>query len=556
MFNKINKITTYKNCLHSLNSIDIKSVIQTQKLINNNLTKSIQAPITTLSVNNLNNIITSFHSNSSLSTTPCINNKIVNQEDENFTKQYHTLNNNSKLFNISNIPFEPSVEIYQSNKQLNKMVEKTSICKEAPKEINLNQDLKKNISKDITLIDIHNESDGETVVTYDSDEDKLDDIGNSISDIEEKDLSTYDEIDILGDSHFDDKTNMEDTLYSVKNKLNNADKSDSEATIVTSPRISDDSSNTSEEMINDGINKFKILYACSNEPKSYRIGGLPAICKKDCGEDAYFELDQNNFMVFGIADGVGGWNKSGVDPSLFAWDLMNSCKDVTEDLDDWPDPKTILIDGYDMVVRKKEVKAGSSTACILTLDKISGIIYSTNLGDSGFTVIRDNKVVFRTQEQQHYFNAPYQLSIIPDTSIAYLQNTPHDAEDEQFCAEEGDVIILGTDGLWDNMYNEDIIKVLKDDVNNIKESKAEVKTREQYLAWEKETNEVLSGLSYQLTQQAKKYSQDWYRESPFSKKFNSAGQYYSGGKIDDITIILMYVTYDRFSNLKPKNLIK
>jgi len=52
---------------------------------------------------------------------------------------------------------------------------------------------------------------------------------------------------------------MEDTLYSVKNKLNNADKSDSEATIVTSPRISDDSSNSSEEMINDGINKFKIL---------------------------------------------------------------------------------------------------------------------------------------------------------------------------------------------------------------------------------------------------------------------------------------------------------
>jgi len=174
MFNKINKITTYKNCLHSLNSIDIKSVFPTQKIINNNLTKSIQAPITTLSINNLNNIITSYRNNSSLSSTSCLNNKIVNQENENLSKQYHTLNNSSKLFNISNIPFEPSIEIYQSNKQFNKMVEKTSICEETPKEINLNQDLKKNISKDITLIDIHNESDGETVVTYDSDEDKLD----------------------------------------------------------------------------------------------------------------------------------------------------------------------------------------------------------------------------------------------------------------------------------------------------------------------------------------------------------------------------------------------
>jgi len=79
------------------------------------------------------------------------------------------------------------------------------------------------------------------------------------------------------------------------------------------------------------------------------------------------------------------------------------------------------------------------------------------------------------------------------------------------------------------MYEEDIIKVIKTEINIIKENKAAVKTREQYLAWEKETNEVLSGLSYQLTQQAKRYSQDWYRESPFSKKFNSAGQYYSGG---------------------------
>jgi len=80
-------------------------------------------------------------------------------------------------------------------------------------------------------------------------------------------------------------------------------------------------------------------------------------------------------MVFGIADGVGGWNKSGVDPSLFAWDLMNSCKEASEYLEDWPDPKTILIDGYDTVVRKKEVKAGSSTACILTLDKVKMIFF-------------------------------------------------------------------------------------------------------------------------------------------------------------------------------------
>jgi len=440
------------------------------------------------------------------------------------------------------------------------MVEKTQVLEDS-QEINLNEDLKKNIYKDISLMD--NQKDIVDVITEsesdtESDDAKTkinEDITNELDDqsICESDLSSFDELDILGDGNFDKNDNIDDGLYSVKMKLQDSDKTDSEATVVSSPSLIHSEDSSAGELENQEPHKFKILYSCSNEPKNYRNGMLPAICKKDCGEDAYFELDQKNFMVFGIADGVGGWNKSGVDPSLFAWDLMNSCKEASEYLEDWPDPKTILIDGYDTVVRKKEVKAGSSTACILTLDKISGIVYSTNLGDSGFTVIRDNKVIFRTEEQQHYFNAPYQLSIIPDTSIAYLQNTPHDAYDDQLTVEEGDVIVLGTDGLWDNMYDEDIIGIIKDDINNIKESKAEVKNKKEYLEWEKSTNEVLSGLSFQLIQQAKKYSQDWYRESPFSKKFNNNGQYYSGGKVDDITIILMYVTYDRYTNTITKS---
>jgi len=473
MFNKINNINTYRNCLYNLNSFDIISVFPKQKLINNNLQKSIQAPVTTLSQNN-------------------INIQTKSQEKETISNSCYTLNNNSKIFNINNIPFEPSVEIFHLGRQLNTMVEKTPVLEET-QPINLNEDLKKNVFKDVSLmdnqkdiVDVNSESDS------DSDDAKTkinEDISNELDvhSVSESDLSSFDELDILGDGSFNKKDNIGENLYSVKMKLQDLDKTDSDATVVSSPSIIHSEASV-VELVNEEQHKFKILYSCSNEPKNYRNGGLPSICKKDCGEDAYFELDQKNFMVFGIADGVGGWNKSGVDPSLFAWDLMNSCKEASEYLEDWPDPKNVLIDGYDTVVRKKEVKAGSSTACILTLDKISGIVYSTNLGDSGFTVIRDNRVIFKTQEQQHYFNAPYQLSIIPDTSIAYLQNTPHDAYDDQFTAEEGDVIVLGTDGLWDNMYDEDIINIIKNDINNVKESKAEVKNKEEYLEWEKSTN--------------------------------------------------------------------
>ena len=57
--------------------------------------------------------------------------------------------------------------------------------------------------------------------------------------------------------------------------------------------------------------------------------------------------------------------------------------------------------------------AGSSTACIVVLDRRSHRLHTCNLGDSGFLVVRGGEVVHRSSEQQHYFNTPFQLSIAP-----------------------------------------------------------------------------------------------------------------------------------------------
>ena len=57
--------------------------------------------------------------------------------------------------------------------------------------------------------------------------------------------------------------------------------------------------------------------------------------------------------------------------------------------------------------------SGSSTACIVALHKEKSILHTANLGDSGFIVIRKSAIVHRSQEQQHYFNSPFQLAIHP-----------------------------------------------------------------------------------------------------------------------------------------------
>jgi len=235
-----------------------------------------------------------------------------------------------------------------------------------------------------------------------------------------------------------------------------------------------------EEMSESSIylKKFNIYAASASQPKNPRpTGTLPAICKEDCGEDAYFILDQPSFSALGIADGVCGWTFLGYDPSLFAWDLMNCCKECAT-TNTWPDPQDILVGGYNKVVEKNEIEAGSSTACIITLDKTTGTVYSSNIGDSGFIVIRDGKVVYQTHELQHYFNAPYQLSVLPEemkNDPINIMDSPNDAIIDQCTVEEGDVIVLGTDGLWDNIFNEEIITKLSSSIEKIDDIQKQIK---------------------------------------------------------------------------------
>lgn len=50
---------------------------------------------------------------------------------------------------------------------------------------------------------------------------------------------------------------------------------------------------------------------------------------------------------------------------------------------------------------------GSTTACIVILCQDE--LRIANIGDCGISVIRRNDYIFRSEEQQHSFNFPYQL---------------------------------------------------------------------------------------------------------------------------------------------------
>lgn len=89
---------------------------------------------------------------------------------------------------------------------------------------------------------------------------------------------------------------------------------------------------------------------------------------------------------------------------------------------------------------------------------------------------------------------------------------------------QGDVIIAGTDGLFDNLYNNDINAIV--------------------------VHATRAGLGPQVTAQkiaalARQRAQDKNRQTPFSSAAQEAGFRYYGGKLDDITVVVSYISSDR-----------
>uniref|UniRef100_A0A0D6QZ40 Protein phosphatase n=1 Tax=Araucaria cunninghamii TaxID=56994 RepID=A0A0D6QZ40_ARACU len=259
----------------------------------------------------------------------------------------------------------------------------------------------------------------------------------------------------------------------------------------------DDSSTTSDQtLLGDRVLKLQSGSCYLPHPDKEETGG----------EDAHFICTAE--QAIGVADGVGGWAQMGVNSGEYARELMtHSVVAIQEEPRGSIDLSRVLEKAY-MSTKSK----GSSTACILALTDQG--LHAVNLGDSGFVVVRDGCTVFRSPVQQHDFNFTFQLesgdgSDLPSSAQVFtLQVAP------------GDVIIAGTDGLFDNLYNSEVTAVV--------------------------VHAQRAGLAPQVTAQkiaalARQRAQDKNRQTPFSTAAQDAGFRYYGGKLDDITVVVSYV---------------
>ncbi|KAF3849157.1 hypothetical protein F7725_015654 [Dissostichus mawsoni] len=263
---------------------------------------------------------------------------------------------------------------------------------------------------------------------------------------------------------------------------------------------------------------YSLISASYGFGKDFRKGILK---KGMCyGDDACFIAHNKNADVLGVADGVGGWRDYGVDPSQFSATLMRTCERLVKEGRFTPSsPVGILTSGYFELLQNKVPLLGSSTACIVVLDRRSHRLHTCNLGDSGFLVVRGGEVVHRSDEQQHYFNTPFQLSIAPPGQKVWCSVTA--ADSSSFDVQLGDIILTATDGLFDNMPDYMILQELKK---------------------LKATNyDSVLQTAQSIAKQAHDLAYDPNYMSPFAQFACDNGLNVRGGKPDDITVLLSVV---------------
>ena len=168
---------------------------------------------------------------------------------------------------------------------------------------------------------------------------------------------------------------------------------------------------------------------------------------------------------------------------------------------------------------------------------------SLNLGDSGFWVLRRDQhawaVVQKTSEQLHYFNCPLQLG-------TGSMDSPQHAEAYSHECVVGDIVVMATDGLFDNVFQEEVCYLLDD----VLDSEKMASLMNSDLA-DKEKDFTLQVVVDSLGELALNASQDRERRTPFSQGAQDWGIAFSGGKVDDITIVLSVIVSSN-DNLEKK----
>lgn len=265
---------------------------------------------------------------------------------------------------------------------------------------------------------------------------------------------------------------------------------------------------------------------------SARVGKAHGQC-----EDACFVSSS----ACGVADGVGGmsvYSSFGVDSARLALELMEGARSACHSLAE--DPSRPAQEIALEAIRLAENQATSFGASTITVAKVrQKKLGVANLGDSGFMILRRGKqkleIIARSTEQSHRWNCPYQITRLPPALQkkfpGFARDMPGDADVYTATVQEGDLLLLYTDGVSDNLHDREIKHVCE---CALPPSVSELMGLPEYRT-------APDGIAKALAFAAHERSCDPKAIVPFTNGCRKNGYDYEGGKEDDITVVAAWV---------------
>jgi protein phosphatase PTC7 len=179
--------------------------------------------------------------------------------------------------------------------------------------------------------------------------------------------------------------------------------------------------------------------------------------------------------MIAVADWVGGNNEDEIDAGDYSKRLIRTVGEIYEEKPN-ATPKEILVEANKKIIKEE----GSSTFVMAILDPNNGKLVTTMIGDSGYMIVRperdayyqniiykqvlfypifanvnsSNDTFYRSFRQLHSFNRPYRIGGKDDDL--------NEAIDVVHTIMENDLIVMGTNGFFHNLFNREIQEIIKE----------------------------------------------------------------------------------------------
>jgi len=191
-------------------------------------------------------------------------------------------------------------------------------------------------------------------------------------------------------------------------------------------------------------------------------------------------------MLLGCADGVSQIEEFGLDASLLPRELLDACEEQAMNLlvpdgagrisGCYTGPIPLMRDAY-----QSTDSLGSTTICLSVLDnstrihgKLHPMIAVLSIGDCELIILRKSpesqqyEVVFNTEMQRIDGNCqcPLQVCRLDDRvdpgfeESTALEVIERGSAVHMVSVYEGDLVIIGSDGVFDNLFNDEIVHIV------------------------------------------------------------------------------------------------